>query len=92
MNSSWDGSDPQVLQAFLYDLISQVKRPEETELLVEVILNIQQPPGVPRTTLSPAIPNQSHSVVRVPSQNLGDFNSRQSGACRLGKSKSAGKY
>jgi hypothetical protein len=56
MNSSWDGNDLQVLQAFLYDLVSQVKRPEETELLVEVIVNIQQPPSLPPSTLSPAIP------------------------------------
>jgi len=56
MNSSWDGKDPQVLQAFLYDLICNVKRPEETELLVEVILNMQKPPIMPRSTLSPTIP------------------------------------
>jgi len=56
MNTTSDGNDPQVLQAFLYDLICKVKRPEETELLVEVILNIQQPASRPRSTLSPAIP------------------------------------
>jgi hypothetical protein len=62
MNSSRDGNDPQVLQAFLYDLICQLKRPEETELLVEVILNIQQPPSMPRTTLSPANPIDRHAT------------------------------
>lgn len=56
MNTTLDGNDPRVLQAFLYDLICQVKRPEETELLVDVILNIQQPPSMPRPTLSPTIP------------------------------------
>jgi hypothetical protein len=56
MNSSWDGNDPRELQAFLYDLICKVKRPEETELLVEIILNIQQPSSMPRSTLSPTIP------------------------------------
>jgi len=56
MNSSRDRNDPEVLQAFLYDLICKVKRPEEAELLVEVVLNIQQPRSMPRSTLSPAIP------------------------------------
>jgi hypothetical protein len=56
MNSSFDRSDPQALQEFLYDLIGAVKRPEEIELLVEVIMTIQQPRGRPRSTLSPAIP------------------------------------
>jgi len=56
MNSSWDRNDPQVLRAFLYDLICTVKRPEEVELLVEAVLNIQQPRSVPRLTLSPASP------------------------------------
>jgi len=39
MNSSWDRNDPQALLAFLYDLICNVKRPEEVELLVEAVLN-----------------------------------------------------
>jgi hypothetical protein len=56
MNSSWDRTDPQVLQAFLYDLICKVKQGEETELLIEVVLNIQQPRSMPRSTLSPPIP------------------------------------
>jgi len=56
MNSSWDRNDSQVLQAFLYDLICKVKRREETELLIEVVLNIQQPRSMPRSTSSPAIP------------------------------------
>jgi len=56
MNSSWDRNDPQVLQAFLYDLICEVKRREETELLIEVVLNIQRPRSMPRSTLCPPIP------------------------------------
>jgi len=56
MNTTLDGNDRQALQAFLYDLICKVKRPEETELLVEVILNIQQPASMPRSTIPPAIP------------------------------------
>ena len=55
MSTTFDGNDPQVLQAFLYDLISKVKQPEGVELLVEVILNIQQPASIPRPTLSPSI-------------------------------------
>ena len=56
MKSSWDRNDPQVLLAFLYDLICNMKRPEEIGLLVEVVLNIQQPRSMPRSTLGPAIP------------------------------------
>jgi hypothetical protein len=56
MNSSWDRNDSQALQAFLSDLICKVKRRDETELLIEVVLNIQQPRSMPRSTPSPAIP------------------------------------
>ena len=56
MKSSWHRNDPQVLLAFLYDLICNVKRPEETGLLVEVVLNIQEPRSMPRSTLCPAVP------------------------------------
>ena len=56
MNFSWDRNDPQVLLAFLYDLICNVQLPEEIELLVEVVLNIQQRRSMPRSTLGPAIP------------------------------------
>ena len=56
MNSSWDRNDPQVLRAFLYDLICKVKRPQEIELLVEAVLNIHQRSSMPRSTLYPAIP------------------------------------
>ena len=48
MKSSWDRNDLQVLQAFLYDLICKVRRREENELLIEVVLNIQQPHSMPR--------------------------------------------
>jgi len=56
MNSSFDRDDPQALQDFLYDLAGEAKRPEDVELLVEVLLNIQQPPSMPRPTLPPTIP------------------------------------
>jgi hypothetical protein len=56
MNSSWDRNDPQVLLAFLCDLICNEKRPEKIELLFEAVLNIQQPRSMPRSTLSPVIP------------------------------------
>ena len=42
MKSSRDGNDPQVLKEYLYELICQARRPEEMELLVEVVLSIQQ--------------------------------------------------
>jgi hypothetical protein len=41
MKSSRDGNDPQALKEYLYELICQAKRPEEVELLVEVVLSIQ---------------------------------------------------
>lgn len=68
MNTSCNRNDPLVLQAFLYDLICKVKWPEEVELLVEAVLNIQQPHSIPRSTLSPvgpidgpAVPNQGRA-------------------------------
>ena len=51
MNSSWERNDPQVLLAFLYELMSKVKRPEEIELLVEAALYIQQHRRMPRPLL-----------------------------------------
>jgi len=36
-------NDPQVLQDFLYELVCAVKQPEQTDLLVEVLLRIEQP-------------------------------------------------
>ena len=55
MKSSWDGNDPQVLKEFLYQLFCHAKRPEEVDLLLEVILTIQAPHVVP-STLTEAIP------------------------------------
>ena len=55
MNSSWDRNDPQVLKEFLYQLICQAKRPDEMDLLVEVILTIQAPRVVP-SRLTEVIP------------------------------------
>ncbi|MGB7752832.1 MAG: hypothetical protein WCF88_14870 [Candidatus Acidiferrales bacterium] len=36
-------NDHQALQDFLYELVSEVKQPEQTELLVEVLLKIERP-------------------------------------------------
>jgi 7,8-dihydro-6-hydroxymethylpterin-pyrophosphokinase len=36
-------NDLQVLQDFLYELVCEVKQPEQTELLVEVLLKIERP-------------------------------------------------
>jgi hypothetical protein len=52
MNSSLDRNDLQALQDFLYDLAGEAKRPEEVELLVEILLTIQQSPSMPQSTLS----------------------------------------
>jgi hypothetical protein len=70
MYSSWDRNDPQVLQAFLHDLICTVKRPEEIELLVEAVLNIQRPPSMPRSTLHPAIPIDRPAIRKLTATKL----------------------
>jgi hypothetical protein len=36
-------NNPQVLQDFLYELVCEVKQPEQTELLVEVLLRLERP-------------------------------------------------
>jgi hypothetical protein len=38
-----DGNDPQVLQDFLYDLACAVKHPQQTHLLIEVLMKIDGP-------------------------------------------------
>ena len=43
MRTSSSGNDPQDLENFLYELICEVKQPEETGLLIEVLLSIQRP-------------------------------------------------
>lgn len=56
MNSFTDRQDQQALEDYLYDLICEVKRPEETDLLVEVLLTIQQPHGTTREELMAVTP------------------------------------
>jgi 7,8-dihydro-6-hydroxymethylpterin-pyrophosphokinase len=35
--------NPQVLQDFLYELVCEVKQPQQTELLIEILMRIEQP-------------------------------------------------
>jgi hypothetical protein len=42
MKSSFDGNDPRALEEFLCDLICETKRPEDTDLLMRVLLTVQQ--------------------------------------------------
>ena len=56
MKSSWNGNDPQVLKEFLYQLICQAKRPEEMELLIEMVLSIQHAPRGAPNRLAEEIP------------------------------------
>jgi hypothetical protein len=37
------GNDPQVLEDFLYDLACHVKQPEQTDLLIEVLMRMEHP-------------------------------------------------
>jgi hypothetical protein len=64
MNRSWDRNDPEILLAFLCDLICKVKRPEEIGLLVEAVLNIRQLSSMPLSTLSPASPIDRPAIRR----------------------------
>jgi hypothetical protein len=36
-------NNPQVLQDFLYELVCEVKQPQQTELLIEILMRIEQP-------------------------------------------------
>ena len=56
MKSSWNGNDPQALKEFLYQLICQAKRPEEMELLIEIVLTIQQAPRAAPNRLAGEVP------------------------------------
>jgi hypothetical protein len=56
MNTSFQVINRQALEDFLNDLICELKRPEATDLLVDVLLTIQPPPNVLRSTPSPPIP------------------------------------
>jgi hypothetical protein len=55
MNSTMAGNNPRALEGFLRDLICEVKRPEETDLLVEVLLTMQQTPPTAPDRLSEPI-------------------------------------
>jgi hypothetical protein len=43
MRSFSSANDPQALEDFLYELVCEVKQPEQTDLLVEVLMKIQRP-------------------------------------------------
>ena len=43
MRSFSYANDPQALEDFLYELVCEVKQPEQTDLLVEVLMRIQRP-------------------------------------------------
>jgi hypothetical protein len=43
MRSFSDGNDRQALQDFLYELVCEVKQPQQTELLIEVLMRIERP-------------------------------------------------
>jgi 7,8-dihydro-6-hydroxymethylpterin-pyrophosphokinase len=36
-------NNPQVLQDFLYELVCEVKQPQQTELLIEILRRMEQP-------------------------------------------------
>jgi hypothetical protein len=36
-------NDPQALQDFLHELVCEVKQPQQTELLIEVLMKIEGP-------------------------------------------------
>ena len=55
MNHSSEEKNKQAIQDFLCDLICEINNPEKTEMLVEVITTIQQPPEIPRHTHSPSV-------------------------------------
>jgi 7,8-dihydro-6-hydroxymethylpterin-pyrophosphokinase len=43
MRSFSCANDPQALQKFLYELVCEVKQPEQTDLLIEVLMRIERP-------------------------------------------------
>ena len=43
MRSFSHGNDPQALEDFLYDLACDVKQPEQTDVIVEVLMRIERP-------------------------------------------------
>jgi hypothetical protein len=57
MKSALDVTNRRALEQFLYELICEMRTPDETELLVDVLLTIQHRPNVPRCEILSAIPN-----------------------------------
>ena len=57
MNSSLAGDNPRALEEYLCDLICELKRPEETDLLMEVLLALCQPPQ--------AAPKKRATLIRI---------------------------
>jgi hypothetical protein len=43
MRSFFRANDPQALEDFLYDLAQEVKQPEQSDLLIEMLMWIQPP-------------------------------------------------
>ena len=43
MRSFCNGNDPQALQDFLYELVCEVKQPQQTDLLIEVLMRFERP-------------------------------------------------
>jgi hypothetical protein len=43
MRSFSYGNDAQALEDFLYDLASDVKQPEQTDVIIEVLMRIERP-------------------------------------------------
>jgi hypothetical protein len=43
MRSFSYGNDPQALEDFLYDLANDVKQPEQTDVIIEVLMRIERP-------------------------------------------------
>jgi 7,8-dihydro-6-hydroxymethylpterin-pyrophosphokinase len=43
MRSFSHGNDPKALEDFLYELVCEVKEPQQTEVLIEVLMRIERP-------------------------------------------------
>jgi 7,8-dihydro-6-hydroxymethylpterin-pyrophosphokinase len=43
MRSFCNGNDPQALRDFLYELVCEVKQPQQTDLLIEVLMRFERP-------------------------------------------------
>lgn len=43
MKSFSHGKDRQALEEFLYELVCEVKHPEQTDLLIEVLMRMERP-------------------------------------------------